>query len=67
VAYPAAPHVTSRVRFRVNAAHTKEDIDTILKACDEIGDVDLKHDIRKDRWSTEKVVAGAVQLGKGKL
>ena len=69
VAYPATPLVTSRVRFCVSAAHTKEDIDMILKACDEIGDVlDLKHGIRKkDRWSIEKVVASAVDLGTGEL
>jgi len=69
VAYPATPLVTSRVRFCVSAAHTKEDIDMILKACDEIGDVlDLKHGIRKkDRWSIEKVVASAVELGTGEL
>ena len=47
VAYPATPLVTSRVRFCVSASHTKEDIDCVLKACDEIGDVlDLKHGIR---------------------
>jgi len=69
VAYPATPLVTSRVRFCVSAAHTKEDIDTVLKACDEIGDVlDLKHGIRKiDRWSIEKVVTSAVELGTGEL
>ncbi|TFY77947.1 hypothetical protein EWM64_g6065 [Hericium alpestre] len=44
VAYPATPLVTSRVRFCLSAAHTKEDIDLVLRACDEIGDVlDLKH------------------------
>lgn len=69
VAYPATPLVTSRVRFCVSASHTKEDIDTILRACDEIGDVlDLKHGIRKkDRWSIEKVMDKAVELGTGKL
>jgi len=69
VAYPATPLVTGRVRFCVSASHTKEDIDTILRACDEIGDVlDLKHGIRKkDRWSIEKVIGGAVALGTGEL
>ncbi|KAF8749842.1 Serine palmitoyltransferase 2 [Rhizoctonia solani] len=38
VAYPATPLVTSRVRFCLSAAHTKEDIDEVLRACDEIGD-----------------------------
>jgi serine palmitoyltransferase len=35
--------MTSRVRFCLSAAHTKHDIDLLLRACDEIGDVlDLK-------------------------
>ncbi|KAF9523803.1 serine palmitoyltransferase 2 [Crepidotus variabilis] len=66
VAYPATPLVTSRVRFCVSAAHTKEDIDTVLRACDEIGDVlDLKHgSVRgKDRWNVEQVIARAAELG----
>jgi len=64
VAYPATPLVTSRVRFCVSAAHTKEDIDCVLKACDDVGDVlDLKHGIRSmDRWGIEKVVKNAVEL-----
>ena len=64
VAYPATPLVTSRVRFCVSAAHTKEDIDCVLKACDEVGDVlDLKHGIRRvDRWGIERVVKSAVEL-----
>ncbi|EAU84115.2 serine palmitoyltransferase 2 [Coprinopsis cinerea okayama7 len=64
VAYPATPLVTSRVRFCVSAAHTKDDIDTILRACDEIGDVlDLKHGIpRRERWSIEDITSRAVEL-----
>ncbi|KAG6820030.1 hypothetical protein H0H93_006265 [Arthromyces matolae] len=64
VAYPATPLVTSRVRFCVSAAHTKEDIDTVLKACDEVGDVlDLKHGLAKrERWSLEKVMENASEL-----
>ncbi|KAM6501171.1 Pyridoxal phosphate-dependent transferase [Amanita muscaria] len=64
VAYPATPLVTGRVRFCVSAAHTKEDIDTILKSCDEIGDtLDLKHGIkRSERWTWEEVARRAVEL-----
>ncbi len=64
VAYPATPLVTSRVRFCVSAAHTKEDVDTVLRACDEIGDVlDLKHGIKKsERWSIEEVCEKAVEV-----
>ena len=65
VAYPATPLVTSRVRFCVSAAHTKEDVDCVLHACDEIGDVlDLKHGIAsKERWGIDEVVRRAVELG----
>lgn len=38
VAYPATPLISSRVRFCVSAAHTKQDIDDVLRACDEVGD-----------------------------
>lgn len=64
VAYPATPLITSRVRFCVSASHTKDDIDCILRACDEIGDVlDLKHGIsRKDRWSLDEICRRAVEL-----
>ncbi|KAL4071801.1 pyridoxal phosphate-dependent transferase [Scleroderma yunnanense] len=62
VAYPATPLVTSRVRFCVSAAHTKEDIDVILKACDELGDVlDLKHG-RGERWPLEEIMKRSVEL-----
>ena len=41
--YPATPLLTARVRFCVSAAHNKEDMDRVLRACDEIGDLlDLK-------------------------
>ncbi|KAJ3502724.1 hypothetical protein NLJ89_g8752 [Agrocybe chaxingu] len=65
VAYPATPLVTSRVRFCVSAAHTKEDIDTVLKACDEVGDVlDLKHGLpKRQRWTLEEIMKRAVELG----
>ncbi|CAE6505178.1 unnamed protein product [Rhizoctonia solani] len=58
VAYPATPLVTSRVRFCLSAAHTKEDIDEVLRACDEIGDaLDLKHGLaRGERWTVEQVI-----------
>lgn len=39
VAYPATPLVKSRVRFCVSAAHNKDDLDRLLIACDEIGDL----------------------------
>jgi serine palmitoyltransferase len=39
VGYPATPLVTSRARFCVSAAHNKEDLDRLLAACDEVGDI----------------------------
>ena len=39
VGYPATPLVSSRARFCVSAAHTKDDLDRLLAACDEVGNV----------------------------
>ncbi|KAI9793839.1 MAG: serine palmitoyltransferase, long chain base subunit [Peltula sp. TS41687] len=39
VGYPATELVSSRARFCVSAAHTKEDLDRVLAACDEIGNI----------------------------
>ncbi|KAF2786085.1 serine palmitoyltransferas-like protein 2 [Melanomma pulvis-pyrius CBS 109.77] len=39
VGYPATPLVSSRARFCVSAAHTKDDLDRMLAACDEAGDL----------------------------
>ncbi|KAL8988935.1 MAG: hypothetical protein Q9177_002071 [Variospora cf. flavescens] len=39
VGYPATPLVTSRARFCVSAAHTKDDLDRLLGACDRVGDI----------------------------
>jgi serine palmitoyltransferase len=62
VAYPATPLVTSRVRFCVSASHTKEDIDMVLRACDEVGGIlDLKHGLG-ERWEIDEVCKRAVEL-----
>jgi len=39
VGYPATPLISSRARFCVSAAHNKEDLDRLLQACDEVGDI----------------------------
>lgn len=39
VGYPATPLITSRARFCLSAAHNKDDLDRLLSACDEIGNV----------------------------
>jgi serine palmitoyltransferase len=37
--YPATPLISARARLCVSAAHNKEDMDRVLAACDEIGDL----------------------------
>jgi serine palmitoyltransferase len=37
--YPATPVISARARFCVSAAHNKEDLNRVLAACDEIGDL----------------------------
>jgi serine palmitoyltransferase len=56
VAYLATSRETCRAHFCVSAAHTKEEVDLVQKACDEIGDIlDLKHG-RGDRWPIEDIM-----------
>ncbi|KAG8883541.1 hypothetical protein FRB97_006388 [Tulasnella sp. 331] len=58
VGYPATSLVAARLRFCLSAAHTKEDVDTLLRACDEIGTIlDVKHGIpRGERWTIDDVI-----------
>lgn len=71
VAYPATPLVSSRVRFCLSAAHTKEDIDKVLVATDDIGEVlGLKYLGPQrmggarggKRWSVREVIEDAEAL-----
>lgn len=63
VAYPATPLVSSRVRFCVSAAHTKEDIDRVLIACDVIGDVlGLKLSSQHKRMKIDDIIKNARML-----
>lgn len=39
VGYPATSLVESRARFCVSASHNKDDLDKLLTACDEVGDI----------------------------
>ncbi|KAK4179682.1 pyridoxal phosphate-dependent transferase [Triangularia setosa] len=39
VGYPATPLISSRARFCVSSAHNKDDLDRVLAACDEVGDI----------------------------
>ncbi|WVR03753.1 hypothetical protein IAU60_000748 [Kwoniella sp. DSM 27419] len=61
VAYPATPLITSRVRFCLSASHTKHDIDLILRAADEVGDVlGLKYG--KQTMTVDEVIQSAEEL-----
>ncbi|GAA5907029.1 hypothetical protein JCM8208_004494 [Rhodotorula glutinis] len=63
VAYPATPLVSSRVRFCISAAHTKADLDRILRATDEIGDVlGLKFSPRKERCTVDEAIRTGVEV-----
>lgn len=65
VAYPATPLISSRVRFCVSAAHTKKDIDDVLRACDEVGSLlHLKYGSGGPggRWSVDKVIDRCLDL-----
>ncbi|KAK9239145.1 pyridoxal phosphate-dependent transferase [Lipomyces kononenkoae] len=72
VGYPATPLVTSRVRFCVSAALNKEDLDTILRACDELGDMLMlkfssgtgNEQGKKPRWKVEDVIRKGVMDAK---
>lgn len=39
VGYPATPLISSRARFCISSAHNKDDLDRLLAACDEVGDI----------------------------
>ncbi|KAF2718122.1 serine palmitoyl transferase subunit 2 [Polychaeton citri CBS 116435] len=39
VGYPATPLISSRARLCVSASHTKDDLDRMLAACDQAGEV----------------------------
>ncbi|TPX09485.1 uncharacterized protein E0L32_009373 [Thyridium curvatum] len=39
VGYPATPLISSRARFCISSAHNKDDLDWLLAACDEVGDI----------------------------
>lgn len=62
VGYPATPLEKGRARFCASASHTKEDIDMVLRACDEVGEIlDLKHGLG-ERWGIDEVCERAVEL-----
>jgi hypothetical protein len=57
----ATPLITSRVRFCLSASHTKNDIDLLLRACDEVGDV-LGLKLMGQSMSVEDIIASAEEL-----
>ncbi|KAI0822044.1 serine palmitoyltransferase 2 [Trametes gibbosa] len=62
VGYPATSLGTARVRFCLSSAHTKEDIDAVLRACDEIGEVLCLKQAQGERWPVEEIISRAVEL-----
>ena len=61
VAYPATPLISGRARFCVSAAHTKDDLDRLLQAADEVGSIlGLKLAPRR-HVPIEEVIANGVQ------
>ncbi|PLW51637.1 hypothetical protein PCASD_00575 [Puccinia coronata f. sp. avenae] len=69
VGYPATPLVSGRVRFCVSAAHTKQDMDQILIATNEIGEaLGMKlnwHRTKSSGWTIDKVIHSATELVAG--
>ncbi|GAA6042502.1 hypothetical protein JCM8097_003062 [Rhodosporidiobolus ruineniae] len=62
VAYPATPLVSSRVRLCLSAAHTKADLDRILRAIDDVGTIlGLKLSPSSERMTIDEVIAGGVE------
>lgn len=62
VGYPATPLVSSRVRLCLSSALNKDDLDVILRACDEVGDM-LMLKFRPDehpRWKLEDIIRKGV-------
>ncbi|KAM0746045.1 PLP-dependent transferase [Meredithblackwellia eburnea MCA 4105] len=63
VAYPATPLVSGRVRFCLSAAHTKDDLDQLLRACDDVGTIlGLKLSPSGPRMDVEQVIREGVQM-----
>ncbi|EOR03779.1 Serine palmitoyltransferase 2 [Wallemia ichthyophaga EXF-994] len=63
VAYPATPLTSGRVRFCLSSSHTKGDIDELLRACDEVGDLlSLKLSRREPKWTVDECIDRAVEL-----
>ncbi|GAA5995483.1 uncharacterized protein JCM10292_005201 [Rhodotorula paludigena] len=63
VAYPATPLVSSRVRYCLSAAHTKSDLDRILRATDEVGGIlGLKLSPSGMRMNVDDVIAEGVDM-----
>ncbi|XP_019746552.1 serine palmitoyltransferase 2b [Hippocampus comes] len=60
VGFPATPIIESRARFCISAAHTREMLDTVLEAMNEVGDLlQLKYSRRERapppiRWTSEE-------------
>lgn len=62
VTYPATSFLAGRARLCPSASHTKEDIDTVLRACDEVGGILGMRYGSCERWGIDEVCERAVEL-----
>ena len=65
VAYPATALVSARVRYCVSAAHTKADMDAVLRATDEVGGlIGLRNASGGPggRWTIDQVIDRSLEL-----
>jgi serine palmitoyltransferase len=63
--YPATPLISARARLCVSAAHNKEDLDRLLRACDEVGDLLCLKFSSGIAGGTEVVGEGEEEGGRG--
>uniref|UniRef100_A0AC35U991 Aminotran_1_2 domain-containing protein n=1 Tax=Rhabditophanes sp. KR3021 TaxID=114890 RepID=A0AC35U991_9BILA len=56
VSYPATPMTESRARICLSAAHTKEQLDIVLEAIDEVGEIcGMKYSKKRDLYKNLKI------------
>lgn len=60
-AYPATPIISGRARFCLSAAHTKDDLDRVLRATNDVGEALGLKLAPHARMPIEQVIAEGVQ------
>ncbi|KAL8292457.1 hypothetical protein RQP46_001069 [Phenoliferia psychrophenolica] len=62
-AFPATPLATPRIRLCLSSAHTKDDLDRLLRALDDVGStLGLKLSPSGQRMDVEDVIRGGVEM-----